>query len=459
MFLEKIKSEGIAHLSYMLGSGDQAVVIDSRRDIDVYLDIARKQSVNITHIFETHRNEDYVIGSVLLAERTGSDILHGMGLEFCYGKTVSQGDSFEVNGLRLEILDTPGHTFESISIAIFDRDYGNKAVGVFTGDALFVGDVGRTDFFPDQAEKVAGMLYDSIFEKLLPLGDQTILYPAHGAGSVCGSGMASREFSTLGHERMFNPVLQKSRDEFIQYKTSEKHNTPPYFKIMERYNQQGPPSEYLADILPVLSPDEFQNMQAKGMQVIDTRSPEAFAGCFIPSSLAIPLNMVPAFAGWFVSYDRPIGLILNSSDQIKEALSHLYRIGFDNIAGFLAGELHSWAISGKEFESIPVIHVSELLEKINNNEDFTLLDVRSEEEYESGRLPGSINIYLGHLPSKLAEIPVNSSIVTFCASGRRATIAASILKNSGFENVHICMGSMEACYSLGYGDKIKKVGV
>ena len=190
MFLKKIKSEGIAHLSYIIGSNDQAAVIDPRRDIDIYLEIAQEESVNITHIFETHRNEDYVIGSVPLAQQTDAEIYHGKALDFQYGQTACEGDTFNIGAVKLQILETPGHTFESISIAVFDPAFGDKTVGVFSGDALFVGDVGRTDFFPDRAEKVAGMLYDSIFDKLLPLGDQTILYPAHGAGSVCGSGMA-----------------------------------------------------------------------------------------------------------------------------------------------------------------------------------------------------------------------------------------------------------------------------
>ena len=182
MFLSQIKAEGLAHLSYIIGSKNCAAVIDPRRDRDIYLEIAREKSVNITHIFETHRNEDYVIGSTPLSEKTGANIYHGSNLDFKYGNPVKEGDEFEIGNLKLKILETPGHTFESISIAIYDTEFGQSAVGVFTGDALFIGDVGRTDFFPDQAERVAGMLYDSIFNKILTLGDQAILYPAHGSG-------------------------------------------------------------------------------------------------------------------------------------------------------------------------------------------------------------------------------------------------------------------------------------
>ncbi|HKJ64059.1 MAG TPA: MBL fold metallo-hydrolase, partial [Desulfopila sp.] len=201
MFLEKIKSEGIAHLSYIIGDGSEAAVIDPRRDCQIYIDTAAARGMSITRIFETHRNEDYVTGSQDLARKTGAAIHHGHKIDFAYGEDVAEGDSFALGDLRLEILETPGHTDESISIVIKDTNFGDDAVAVFTGDALFIGDVGRTDFFPDRAEEVAGLLFDSIFKTILPLGDQTILCPAHGAGSVCGGGMASREFSTLGYER------------------------------------------------------------------------------------------------------------------------------------------------------------------------------------------------------------------------------------------------------------------
>jgi hydroxyacylglutathione hydrolase len=253
MFLEKIKSEGIAHLSYILGDGLDAVVIDPRRDCGIYAEIAAQQGVRITRIFETHRNEDYIIGSQDLARRTGAAIYHGKALDFSYGEGVCEGDTFEVGDLHLKILETPGHTFESISIVVTDKNYGEDAVAVFTGDALFIGDVGRTDFFPDQARKVAGALYDSIFANLLPLGDQTIIYPAHGAGSSCGDSMAAREFSTIGHERLHNPVLQKKdRDSFIDFKVHEHHYLPPYFKKMEQYNQFGsPPLHSLPQPVPM----------------------------------------------------------------------------------------------------------------------------------------------------------------------------------------------------------------
>lgn len=449
MFLEVVKSPGIAHLSYVLGDGNVAAVIDPRRDIEVYLEIARRENCVIKYVFETHRNEDYVIGSLPLAAATGAHIHHGSALEFRYGHPVSQGQQFEVGDLSLKVLDTPGHTFESISIAAVDRNFGEEAIGVFTGDALFIGDVGRTDFFPDRAEEVAGLLYDSIFDKLLPLGDQTILYPAHGAGSVCGSGMASREFSTIGYERKHNPRLQMDRKEFIRYKVAEHHYKPPYFKQMEKLNQVGaPPLERFPYPQPV-DADGFGERMQGGMTVLDARSPEAVAGAYIPGSLTIPLNMIPAFAGWFVRYDAPIGLVVESNRQIDEAVRHLIRLGYDDIPVYLEGGLHEWEIEGRRYDRIATVHVRELIQRLASDADLVLLDVRGEDEFKQEHLPVAINIYIGELPNRIDEVPRGKPVTTFCGSGRRAVIAASFLKNKGFDDVSNCLGSMAACSAIG----------
>lgn len=195
MFLEIVRSSGLAHLSYILGDAGKAAVVDPRRDHDIYLEIAAREGCLITHVFETHRNEDYVVGSTGLAAATGAEVYHGKQMDFAYGTGVTEGDSFEVGSLALSVLHTPGHTEESISIALYDRGFSaEELVAVFTGDALFIGDVGRTDFFPGREEEMAGLLYDSIFGKLLPMGDSVILFPGHGQGSICGGNLAPREF-------------------------------------------------------------------------------------------------------------------------------------------------------------------------------------------------------------------------------------------------------------------------
>ncbi|MFW5996857.1 MAG: MBL fold metallo-hydrolase [Lentisphaeria bacterium] len=450
MFLHKIKSEGLAHLSYIVGDGDQAAVIDPRRDGHIYLDIAAENGASITHIFETHRNEDYVIGSLDLADHSGADIYHGGALDFSYGNAVQHGDTFAIGDLCLQVLETPGHTFESISLVLTDRNYGNDPVAVFTGDALFVGDTGRTDFFPDRAEEVAGLLYDSIFGKLLPLGDQTILYPAHGAGSVCGDKMASREFSTLGHERRNNPALQRNkRNDFIAYKISEHHNKPPYFQKMEEYNLNGAPPLPEPPRPCPLHPEQIENAMERGAVVLDLRSPEAFSGAFIPGSLAIPLDMLPAYAGYLVDYEHELVLIPETRGQISTAVKYLVRMGFDRITGYLEGGMHAWEVSGRSYDRINALHASDLANRLQRGEQFTLLDVRNLTEYRQGHLEGATHIFLGDLPHKLSELDKNLPIVTFCGSGRRAIIAASILKKNGFREVENSLGSMAACTSIG----------
>jgi len=446
MFLEKVKSDGLSHLSYIIGDGGYAAVIDPRRDCQIYLDIAYRNGAQIKYIFETHRNEDYIIGSLELAKMTGGQIFHGQELPFAYGQAIDEGQVFEFGQVRLKVIKTPGHTFESISLVLYDIGFGHDPVGVFTGDALFIGDVGRTDFFPDRLEETAGLLYKSIFEKLLPLGDQVILYPAHGAGSVCGTGMAAREFSTLGYERRNNPALQNdSQEKFIQAKIQEKHTKPPYFSKMEEYNLKGaPPIEPIYPPKPYQA-DQFEQAMQTGMQVVDIRSPEAFAGAYIPGSLAIPLAMLPAYAGWFLPYDQDIGLIVSSYEDIDQACRYLNRIGYDHLIGYLDQGLHEWEIRGKYYETIPAVYAGEIQRRIRDKEDFTLLDVRTPKEFKEGHLPGAQNIFLGELPNRLEEIGSVRPVTTFCGSGQRAIIAASILKKHGFHEVEDCLGSIQAC--------------
>lgn len=447
MYLEKFKSKGLAHISYIIGNDTEMAVIDPKRDIEDYIYTASMKGVKITHIFETHRNEDYVIGSVPLAARTGAQIWHGSKLPFEYGNMVEDGQVFEFAEFKLKVINTPGHTDESISIVIYDPQFGDEAVGVFTGDALFIGDVGRTDFFPERAAEVAGNLYDSIFKRLLPLGDQALLFPAHGAGSVCGSGMANRDISSLGYERKFNPMLQLSREEFISNKTSEHHYKPPYFSKMEQYNLKGPNAVTVPDPQPI-SPNQLNDAFSCGSQVVDIRPPEAFAGAFIPGSISIPSNMLPVYAGWLLSYDKDIILVGDENTCLNTAVINLYRIGYERVKYFLHGGIHSWETSGSKYDHLKGIFAGDLAQRIESGDDLTILDVRKKEEFTKGHLPGAQHIFLGYLPDQLDKIQRDKTVVTFCGSGRRAIIAASILKNAGFEHVNNCFGSIAACRKL-----------
>ncbi|MGD9497041.1 MAG: rhodanese-like domain-containing protein [Armatimonadota bacterium] len=447
MILEKIKSEGLAHLSYLIGSLGKAAVIDPRRDFEVYLELAATHGMRITHIFETHRNEDYLVGSLDLAHATGADVYHEKHTQWGYGTDLEGCEVFELGQLRLEVIYTPGHTYDSISIAVYDAGYSDEdAVAVFTGDALLIGDVGRTDFFPGRAEEVAGLLYDSIFERILPLGDQVILFAAHGAGSVCGESMAKREFSTLGYERAHNPILQMTeRDRFVAFKASEFHHVPAYFEHIHENNQQGPPSiTQIAQPQP-LSGSEFQRLIDEGLLVVDVRGAEAFGGAHIPGSLNITLPHLSTYAGFQLPYDRPMGLVADGRGMFEEAWRQLVRMDYVNVAGCLEGGMEEWAIHALPLGTIPQIFVEEIKRRYDAGEEFLLLDVRKRGEFEKGHLLGAQHIFVGELQQRLDEVGDARPIVTFCGSGARASNAASILKRNGFEPVENFLGSMRAC--------------
>lgn len=444
MILEKIKTPGLSHLSYLVGSGGKAAVIDPRRDCAIYLEKARAQGLEITHVFETHRNEDLISGAPLLAAMTGAKVLHGPNAagEVVYADTAREGDCFGIGQLELRVLETPGHTDDHLAYALYDTAYPDRAVGVFTGDALFVGDVGRTDFYPDRAEEVAGLLYDSL-RKLMELGDQAIIWPAHGAGSVCGSGMAEREFSTIGHERLNNPRIAISgRDEFIRFKTSESHYQPPYFRLMERLNLQGAEPAPGFAIPPVLSLEELR--QSGADHLVDIREPMAYASGHLPGSMSLPVDMIPAFAGWFIAEGERIALIGSEQAHMERARDHLVRIGLDNIVGGYVGIVPA-AAQGVAMEAIPMIGTGEVENRLDDApQDWTLLDVRDEEERASGAIEKSRHIYVGQLNEAWRDLDQDRRYTLMCASGMRATVAAGWLASRGFRKLEIYLGSMGA---------------
>lgn len=452
MIFERIKSEGLAHLSYFVGSGNEAIVIDPRRDCQIYLDIARREGMKIKYIFETHRNEDYVIGSLELKELTDAEIYHGKGVDFKYGIFVSDEQEFNFGSMKLTALHTPGHTDESMSYALTYPESGKAPLMVFTGDALFVGDVGRTDLYgPEEIPRMAANLYESIFSKILPLGDGVILCPAHGAGSLCGGAISKREYSTLGLERIQNPALQRTdKEKFIKFKLEEKLEFPPYFKKMEQYNLQGPPLLKGLPVPELLFPKEFVKEMEKGAMVVDTRMPHSFGGAHIKGSYGIWLKGLPYYAGWVLPYDKPILLVLEEKDQLEAAVSYLVRIGYDSIAGFLNGGISSWYMKALPVESLNLISVQSLKDKIEKNEEMVILDVRRDEEWEKGHIEGARHVYVGHLEENLDKVPRNSPIIVYCDSSRRSNIAASILKKNGYDMVYNVLGSMTAWKNAGY---------
>lgn len=449
LIFEKIKSEGLAHNSYFIGSEGEATVIDPRRDVRIYLRLARKYEVAITHIFETHRNEDYVIGSKELAQFMDAQIYHGTHLDFAYGQDVKEGDSFTIGSLDLEILETPGHTPESISITVKDTAVSRDVYMVFTGDVLFAGEVGRTDFYEgEKRREMSEKLYESITRKILPLGDSVIVCPAHGGGSVCGGAIGDFEFTTIGYEKQTNPLLQKSKEEFIEYKTKEKLHLPPYFRQMEKYNKEGPPLLHGLPHLKAVSVAELKNYRKKGGQIVDIRGPVSFAGGHVPGSLNIWRNGLASYIGWVLNYEDPIFLIDDYNLDLNAVVRTFIRLGFDNVKGYLAEGISAWLSSGERIGELDILHVGEVKEMLGEESIF-ILDVGNTERWKEGHIKGATYIYVGNLEDQLGRIPKEKKIIVYCESGFKTSVAASILKQHGYD-VGVLAGGWNAWKAVEY---------
>lgn len=441
MLFERIESEGLAHYSYLIGDGKEAVVIDPRRDCGVYVDKASKAGLRIKYILETHRNEDYLIGSVELAARTDAEIWHADAqMDYQYGQPVEDGQTWQVGGLEIEAIHTPGHTPGSMSYLL--HDHTGAPWAVFTGDALFAGDVGRVDLLGmNRAEELAAMLYDSLFNKLLPLGDQVLVCPAHGAGSVCGSAIASRVWTTIGLERRLNPKLQYTDREQFVANVAQKLERPPYFRRMEPLNLEGAP---ILGTLPTptpLTPGAFAEA-AEEAAVLDTRTDLSFSAAHVPGSLSIWRGRLASFAGWFLTYEEPILLVTEEADPTP-IVRHLIRIGYDDLDGSLAGGMLAWHMAGRKSASVNTITVQDLCHHLDTDGEAWILDVRSDEELASqGEIAGAHQIHITQLPHHLQEVPRDQPVYVFCGSGLRSMIGASLLRRQGWDNVTVVLGGL-----------------
>lgn len=444
MIVRRIRSEVVAHLSYLIGSDYEALVVDPRRDPYTYVDIAKQEHLNIEYVFETHRNEDYVIGSRELASLTGAEIYHGPWPAFRYGKTLTDGQEFKVGNLKVVAIHTPGHTPGCMSYAVWDLESGEETVMVCTGDALFVNDVGRTDFAgPAKKREWSEHLYNSIFNKILPLGDHVILCPAHGAGSVCGAGIAEREWSTLGLERLMNPVLQKSKEDFIEYKISEHHEYAPYFGMMERLNVEGAPFIGYGPNPPALKPKEFKEKIEQGAVIADFRPAPSFGAGHIKGAYSIALER-SGLAGWVLPYDTPILLVLQHKEHLDRVATNLARIGYDNLDGHLAPSMVSWYKAALPIERLDLLTVMDLEERLRKDNGLLVLDVRSRDEWLDAHIEGSLNLYAGLLQQRVVDLPEAERIAVICESGTRSSFACSILLRAGRKNISNVLGGMGA---------------
>ena len=441
MLEQRFFVEGLAHASYIVGAGGEAAVIDPKRDVDDYLECARREKLKIVAVLETHPHADFVSGHVELASRTGATICVSHRAPATYQRRpVRDGDIIHVGSLEVVVLETPGHSPDSLSFLV--RDEG-KAQAVFTGDTLFVGDVGRPDLrdAEEQPTTLAAALYDSLFHKLLELPDELRVFPAHGAGSLCGRKISSTPFTTIGQERQFNWALQiKDRDRFIKTMVDHLPDRPPYFAHDVAINLAGAPPLDSLPPLRLLSEPELQSIFAQRAAIIDTRSAPFFGAGHFPGSLNIGLSssLFATWVGFLVPFGKTIALVVGSAESAAKARLELARIGYDNVLGYIE------ANSLSKTRQLSQLGVDELHYALRHREAPRLLDVRTAGEWEAGHIEGAVHIPLPVFSKRIGDLAPNLPLAVICGSGYRSSIAASLLQAQGFSRVQNVMGGMGA---------------
>jgi len=444
----------LAHASYLIAdeASGEAAVVDPQRDIDEYVEDARRLGVRIRHVFLTHFHADFVAGHLELRDREGARIYVGARGRAEYEVVpMTDGDAIELGSIRLEVLETPGHSPESISLLVYDLEKDRaKPYAVLTGDTLFIGDVGRPDLRASlgwSAEELGALLYDSIHEKLLPLPDETLIYPAHGAGSLCGKNLSTETVSTMGVQRLYNYALQPmTKEEFIRVVTADQPDSPAYFTYDAILNTKERPTldEALARELRPLELEEVLRLANAGAQVLDTRDPAEYEGAHLAGSVNIGLGgSYATWAGTLLASGRPIVVVAEPGRE-EEAATRLGRIGFDNVAGYLRGAMQ--ALDGRPdlLERVERVTAATLAEELVSDDPPYILDVRSEQEWRDKRIEQAVNIPLSRLLGRLDEVPRDREVVVHCATGYRSAIAASILRREGVENVADLVGGLNA---------------
>jgi hydroxyacylglutathione hydrolase len=443
MFIRRFESEGLAHHAYYIADGGEAVVCDPSRDVDRFLDLARERGESIRFALETHRNEDYVIGSTALAAATGARVLHSAQQDFAYGEGVRDGDRFGVGDLDFRVMETPGHTWDSLCFAIAQRSAGDRALAVLSGDTLFAGDTGRTDLLGErEAERLAPALFESL-QRLMALGEGVSLLPAHGPGSVCGGNIADRPISTLGFERHANPLLCQQKANFTEAKHGESHVRPPYFRLMEEYNLRG--NAPILERLPQpkwVEPIDVQDTLQAGGTVVDLRTPEAFAGGHVPGSYNLWLEGLPAYLGWIAEPREPLTLILPEDASTDRVIRMAVRIGFDRLS-ISRGGFGAWRDSGRTVGRIGTTDATGFRSRPARDKP-VVLDVRKPGERPAHAPDDHLPIFVGELEKRLEEVPEQRPVVTACGVGHRGGLAASILARNGFEHVENLLGGFTA---------------
>lgn len=457
MHIEQIYTGCLAQGAYYIESEGEAAIIDPLRETEPYLKRAAANGSRIRYIFETHFHADFVSGHVTLARETGAPIVYGPGANPVFKAIIAEdGQEFKLGALTIKVLHTPGHTMESTTYLLYDPS--GKPHAIFSGDTLFLGDVGRPDLAQKSAdmtqEQLAGLLFDSLRKKIMPLPDAVIVYPAHGAGSACGKNMMKETVDTLGNQKKVNYALRAdmSREEFIREVTAGLLPPPKYFPLNVKLNREG--YEDMADVLErgntALSPREFEAAANEtGALVLDVRHQDEFARGHIPRSVFIGLNgdFAPWVGALISDVAQPI-LLVAPEDKVQEAVTRLSRVGFDHALGFLKGGFEAWKEAGMEYDTVTSRSAAEVTRELKARQA-PVFDVRKPGEYEAEHLADARNTPLASLNEHLAEFPGEEDFYLHCAGGYRSMIAASILKSRGFHNLIDIGGGLAAMKGAG----------
>ncbi len=448
MYIKQLYTGCLSEAAYYVESKGEAVIIDPLRDIDVYLSLAKERNASIKYIFETHFHADFVSGHLDLAKATGAPIVYGPETNAGFDVHVAKdGERFQIGDISIEVLHTPGHTLESSCYLL--KDENGKDHCVFTGDTLFVGDVGR----PDLAQKgetltmedLAGMMYDSIHSKLFPLADDVIVYPAHGPGSACGKNLGPNTMSTIGEEKQTNYAMKAATKEiFIKEVTDGIQAPPNYFPINAKINKEGYDdlSDVIAEGMQALSVNAFKAAINEDTIILDTRKSETFTQGFVPGSISIGLEgRFAEWAGSLLSFKAPI-LLVTDAGMEKETIIRLARVGFDNVKGYLEGSFEAWQQAGEDIDMIIEVEADELMMDIPHDPNLLVIDVRRPTEFADGHLKDARNIPLDEMtdPGTIAMLEETQNLYVHCQGGYRSVIAASMMKRQGLHNLRNIVG-------------------
>lgn len=456
MYFKQFYLGCLAQASYLIGSGGEAAVVDPQRDVEQYLAEAAAHGLTIKYVIETHLHADFVSGHRELAARTGAEIIFGRRADAAFPfRGVGDGDEIRLGTVVLRFLETPGHTPESISVLVIDTAVSDRPQKVLTGDTLFIGDVGRPDLVGTKGytpQAMAAMLYESLHTKLLTLPDDVEVYPAHGAGSLCGRNLSKETSSTIGEQRRFNYALRPmTKEEFIALVTADQPEIPAYFPKDVELNRTGAPALAELPRAAELTPEEVNKLVRQGRLVLDVRSAAEFGAGHVPGAINISLGgQFASWAGTLIRLGTPIILVAEEPATVDEAVTRLARVGIETVEGYLGGGMYAWDRAGRTIERLAHLPVDELRHRLDEQSDLQIVDVRRPAEYRAGHVPGAINHQLAHLEEHVGELDPLRETAVICASGYRSAIAASLLARHGFRRLYNVVGGMSAWVGVGY---------